>query len=321
MLETLTSNRADTVRAAVKRVALDQLKAGGPGAVALNAIARELGVSGPALYRYFRNRDALLTALVLDAYDDLADTLARPDSFRARTARGRSPSRTATACCSPRRSRATTPTSPSSVAAAQRTMDLLLPLVDDDLTRAVTLWSRIHGHVSLEIEGNFASMGLDPEALYEAALARAQPATPRGGHCGRRAGRRTSTTATWRTLSQVTWVNAARMPSNATGPTALPGTRRRFAGPPPSGTNRAREPAVEGDPGRRRREGDVGARRAASADRSAATRRGPRRCPRAACRRRAAARSPSIDGCTARSVPRSRSSTRTYCGRRREARP
>jgi hypothetical protein len=32
------------------------------------------------------------------------------------------------------------------------------------------LWSHMHGHVSLEIEGNFASMGLDPEALYKATL-------------------------------------------------------------------------------------------------------------------------------------------------------
>jgi hypothetical protein len=28
----------------------------------------------------------------------------------------------------------------------------------------------MHGHISLEIEGNFSSMGLDPEALYEATL-------------------------------------------------------------------------------------------------------------------------------------------------------
>ena len=75
MLETLTNERAQTVRAAVKRVAFRQLAEGGPAAVAINAIARELGVSGPALYRYFKNRDALLTALVLDAYDDLADAL------------------------------------------------------------------------------------------------------------------------------------------------------------------------------------------------------------------------------------------------------
>jgi WHG domain-containing protein len=48
------------------------------------------------------------------------------------------------------------------VAAAQRSMARVLEHVDD-LEAGVTLWSRLHGHVSLEIEGNFASMGLDPE--------------------------------------------------------------------------------------------------------------------------------------------------------------
>jgi AcrR family transcriptional regulator len=150
-------------------VALTQLEAGGPPAVALNAIARELGVSGPALYRYFRNRDALLTELVLDAYDDLAKALAHgpslPDAYRA------------WALAQPHRYRllfaAPLPGydahQPELVAAAQRSMALLLK-IEPDRERAVTLWSRMHGHVSLEIEGNFASMGLDPEALYRATL-------------------------------------------------------------------------------------------------------------------------------------------------------
>ncbi|WP_226345571.1 TetR/AcrR family transcriptional regulator [Agilicoccus flavus] len=64
------------VRDDVKRVALGQLATGGPQAISLNAIARELGVSGPALYRYVAGRDELLTALVVDAYDDLRDALA-----------------------------------------------------------------------------------------------------------------------------------------------------------------------------------------------------------------------------------------------------
>jgi AcrR family transcriptional regulator len=150
-------------------VALTQLATGGPPAVALNAIARELGVSGPALYRYFRNRDALLTELVLDAYNDLARALADGESVPL--------AYRAWALAQPHRYRllfaAPLPGydahQPELVAAAQRSMDLLLA-VEPDRERAVTLWSRMHGHVSLEIEGNFASMGLDPEALYEATL-------------------------------------------------------------------------------------------------------------------------------------------------------
>jgi AcrR family transcriptional regulator len=154
------------VRAAVKNVALNQLKAGRPAAVAINAIARELGVSGPALYRYFKNRDALLTALIKDAYDDLYEALARADDL-PRAYR-------AWALGQPHRYRllfsAPLPGydahQPELVDAARRSMALLLRH-EPDSQRAVTKWSRMHGHVSLEIEGNFASMGLDPEALYE----------------------------------------------------------------------------------------------------------------------------------------------------------
>ena len=63
------------VRDEVKAVALRQLAEGGPQALSVNAIAKELGVSGPALYRYFANREDLLDALVLDAYADLAQAL------------------------------------------------------------------------------------------------------------------------------------------------------------------------------------------------------------------------------------------------------
>jgi len=33
--------------------------------------------------------------------------------------------------------------------------------------RGIITWSRLHGQISLEIEGNFASMGLDPELLFD----------------------------------------------------------------------------------------------------------------------------------------------------------
>ncbi|MDA0184680.1 TetR/AcrR family transcriptional regulator [Solirubrobacter phytolaccae] len=151
----------------MKRIALTQLEAGGPAAVALNAIARELGVSGPALYRYFKNRDALLSALVLDAYDDLAAALEpAPDLWSAARAYR------AWALAQPHRYRLLfsapwpgyDPHQPALVEAAKRSMEVLLRFVDEE--RAVTLWSRVHGHVSLEIEGNFASMGLDADRLF-----------------------------------------------------------------------------------------------------------------------------------------------------------
>ncbi|MEV1084920.1 TetR/AcrR family transcriptional regulator [Streptomyces sp. NPDC050211] len=62
----------EQTRAEIKEIALRQLAEGGTGAVALTRIAKEVGLSGPALYRYFDSRDALLTDLIRDAYADLS---------------------------------------------------------------------------------------------------------------------------------------------------------------------------------------------------------------------------------------------------------
>jgi AcrR family transcriptional regulator len=44
----------------------------GPAALSLRAVARSLGMTVQALYHYFPNRSALVTALISKAYDDLA---------------------------------------------------------------------------------------------------------------------------------------------------------------------------------------------------------------------------------------------------------
>jgi AcrR family transcriptional regulator len=48
-----------------------QLAEVGPTDLSLRAIARELGMASSAIYRYFASRDALLTALIVDAYDSI----------------------------------------------------------------------------------------------------------------------------------------------------------------------------------------------------------------------------------------------------------
>ena len=58
-----------------KRIALEQLAESGIGGISVNAIAKRMGVTGPALYRYFAGRDELLTALIADAYHDLAEAI------------------------------------------------------------------------------------------------------------------------------------------------------------------------------------------------------------------------------------------------------
>lgn len=47
------------------------IKAEGAGFLSLRGIARQLGISAPAIYHYFPNYDALVTALVIDAYTSL----------------------------------------------------------------------------------------------------------------------------------------------------------------------------------------------------------------------------------------------------------
>ncbi|KUF18346.1 TetR/AcrR family transcriptional regulator [Streptomyces silvensis] len=66
------SRYRDQVRAEIKAAALEQIRAGGAPALSLNAVAKGLGLTGPALYKYFRGRDDLLTELICDGYDDAA---------------------------------------------------------------------------------------------------------------------------------------------------------------------------------------------------------------------------------------------------------
>ncbi len=56
-------------------VAREQLAAQGAGGLSLRAVAREVGMVSSAIYRYFESRDALLTALIVDAYNSLGQTV------------------------------------------------------------------------------------------------------------------------------------------------------------------------------------------------------------------------------------------------------
>ncbi|CAM5703731.1 TetR/AcrR family transcriptional regulator [Streptomyces violaceorubidus] len=62
------------VRAEIKEHAWEQIATAGASALSLNAIAKRMGMSGPALYRYFDGRDELITELIRDAYRSQADT-------------------------------------------------------------------------------------------------------------------------------------------------------------------------------------------------------------------------------------------------------
>ena len=71
--------RAELTRE-IKQVARRQLAEEGSAALSLRAVARELGMVSSAVYRYFPSRDELLTALIIDAYDSVADAAEAAES-------------------------------------------------------------------------------------------------------------------------------------------------------------------------------------------------------------------------------------------------
>ncbi|WP_034089551.1 TetR/AcrR family transcriptional regulator [Streptacidiphilus albus] len=192
------------VQAEIKDRAWQQIATAGASALSLNAIAKQMGISGPALYRYFAGRDDLVTELVRDAYRSLADT------FHARAAAGaglgdlahalrqwalddpqryflvygtpvpgyRAPEDTTRiareimtvlldACTA--QQPAPTPTSPLDAHLSEhRAWAGAHPAPPSALRRALTFWTRLHGVLSLELAGHFTGMGFDPTELYNA---------------------------------------------------------------------------------------------------------------------------------------------------------
>jgi AcrR family transcriptional regulator len=77
-----TRNRAEyeATMQTIKRLARKQMAAEGTAALSLRAIAREMDVTAPALYRYYPSRDDLITALIVDAFNALADAMQAADA-------------------------------------------------------------------------------------------------------------------------------------------------------------------------------------------------------------------------------------------------
>jgi AcrR family transcriptional regulator len=65
----------EQTREEIKATARRQMAEQGSAGLSLSAIARAMGLSTPALYYYFPDRDALLTALIVDAFTSLAEAL------------------------------------------------------------------------------------------------------------------------------------------------------------------------------------------------------------------------------------------------------
>jgi AcrR family transcriptional regulator len=62
----------DEMTGEILSVARDHVAREGAAALSLRSVARDLGMAPSALYRYFDGRDALLSALIVGAYESLA---------------------------------------------------------------------------------------------------------------------------------------------------------------------------------------------------------------------------------------------------------
>ncbi|WP_410599373.1 TetR/AcrR family transcriptional regulator [Amycolatopsis sp. lyj-90] len=190
----------DQVRAEIKQRAWEQIAAAGVPALSLNAIAKQVGMSGPALYRYFASRDDLITALIRDAYRSLADTVRAAFDSGADLA-GLAVTIRDWARSDPQRYFLIygTPVpgyhAPDDTTAISReVMAVLLeacraitvdkpdtpfdkhleghrdwagddPATSATLHRALAFWTRLHGVLSLELAGHFTGMKFDPDLL------------------------------------------------------------------------------------------------------------------------------------------------------------
>jgi len=59
----------------IKATARRQIAEDGAAHLSLGAIARAMGMTPPALYRYFENRNALIVALIIEAYDSMGEAM------------------------------------------------------------------------------------------------------------------------------------------------------------------------------------------------------------------------------------------------------
>ncbi|MGX1773863.1 TetR/AcrR family transcriptional regulator [Nocardia brasiliensis] len=88
-----TERRAETI-AEIKSLARQQLETEGTGGLSLRGIARAMRMSPAAIFRYFDNQSALITALCVDAYDSMADAI-----IAAQRDAGTEPAAQWRACC------------------------------------------------------------------------------------------------------------------------------------------------------------------------------------------------------------------------------
>lgn len=215
MVRPVKKNQIPNLQDAIKETAWKQIAQFGAPALSLRAIARELKITAPAIYNYFPDRDALVTALIIDAFTSFGDSqLEARDSIPAEDLDGRfraigvayrqwahtypqryqllfgtpipgyeapidkvfpSSARSIMALFSVVESfraagRLTVDTFPTVKKEFQVHFDLWKAQVGDlhpiSHFVAMVIWARVHGIVSLEIQGNLPPFGESGDELY-----------------------------------------------------------------------------------------------------------------------------------------------------------
>jgi AcrR family transcriptional regulator len=215
MARPIRGKQIPNLQEAIKETAWKQIAEHGAPALSLRAIARELKITAPAIYNYFPDRDALVTALIIDAYTSFGDwqleardTVATGNHRRRLEAIGLAyrdwahayPQRYQLIFGTPIPGYQTPaeqvfPSSARSISALFRVVeearaagklttasfrsvnaqskidyDQWRTYVGDihpqSLFAAMIIWARVHGIVSLEIQGNLPPFGEHGDALY-----------------------------------------------------------------------------------------------------------------------------------------------------------
>jgi AcrR family transcriptional regulator len=215
MVRPIKKNQIPNLQEAIKETTWKQITELGAPALSLRAIARELKITAPAIYNYFVDRDALVTALIIDAFTSFGDwQLEARDALAEEDLPGR-----LSAIGLAYRNWAHTfpqryqlifgtpipgykgplekifPSAARSLSALVSVVERLrvagklnvesFPKVRSDykisfeawktygsnadilsLSVAMIIWSRVHGIVSLEIQGNLPPFGPNGDALY-----------------------------------------------------------------------------------------------------------------------------------------------------------
>jgi AcrR family transcriptional regulator len=73
MVRPIKKKQIPNLQEAIKETTWKQIAEFGASALSLRAIARELKITAPAIYNYFSDRDALVTALIIDAFTSFGD--------------------------------------------------------------------------------------------------------------------------------------------------------------------------------------------------------------------------------------------------------